>query len=60
MNETSEATFTATPFAGCSDACERIVIGLAMSAQLLNPELDASRRDSFVLALAALAEIAEA
>jgi len=58
--ETSEETFAATPFEGSSSTCERVVIGLAMTAQLLDPELDESRRDGFVMVLAALSEAAEA
>jgi len=58
--ETSEETFTLTPFEGSSSTCERVVIGMAMTAQLLDPELDESRRDGFVMVLAALAGMAEA
>ena len=58
--ETSEETFAPTPFEGSSSTCERVVIGLAMTAQLLDPELDESRRDGFVMVLAALSEAAEA
>tara|TARA_Y100000310_G_scaffold260402_1_gene269320 strand:+ start:263 stop:454 length:192 start_codon:yes stop_codon:yes gene_type:complete len=58
--ETSEETFVATPFEGSSSTCERVVIGLAMTAQLLAPDQDPARRDNFVMVLAALAETAEA
>jgi len=58
--ETSEETFAATPFEGSSSTCERVVIGLAMTAQLLAPDQDPARRDSFIMVLAALAEAAEA
>ena len=59
--ETSEESFAATtPFEGSSSTCERVVIGLAMTAQLLAPDQDPARRDSFIMVLAALAEAAEA